>query len=646
MDTSQSFCVKQPPGSQTARNKQRSDPNTNAATKDLRLPRAVIAGESSAVASSVRGHGRSTATSPGTSAEGSVATGVGSSELLAASAPSSSATAPAHTPSPSVSTHRLEPGRTLLLVLDEEHGELASDIAVLVVHVAQSVTHVTHSAGTPDSVHVVVDVAGQVVVDHLSDIGDVEASRRHIGRHKHGTVPALELSQGVFSLTLALVAVDGDGGDASVQKGVLELVGTSLGLHEDEHESVLHDREEVEHRADLLVLLDPLDLLGDVLGRGADSAHREEHVVLHEVAGETLDLHWEGGAEHEGLSLEGHVRLDHDAANLRLEPHVEHSVGLVENQKLNAVESDAPALHEVDEATGSGNEKVYPAIELALLQLRVVAAVDHHGGDAGAVAELVGLVIDLRGELSSGGKNQCGGVATPASAPSRLGKSSLAKKDGNGREQEPGGFARPGLRACHHVVTGDADGNGVLLHGSGSEIPTELDVLVKLLSDGLDGELGDRLRAPITHLHRNIVVLVKIDPGGLRTLDAKKLRFNTSIGTHVAVKSQGIASASGAKAPAAVTASTSAAAAEVSTRAEEATLSCGSTRPSEPARTATTVTEASPIALPIPESTASRSSSGPIPRSVIASSIEAASPVEASATISSGRTIKAITPAI
>ena len=46
-----------------------------------------------------------------------------------------------------------------------------------------------------------------------------------------------------------------------------------------------------------------------------------------------LDLLGEGGGEHHGLALAGHCVLLHDAADLRLKPHVQHAICLVQHQE-------------------------------------------------------------------------------------------------------------------------------------------------------------------------------------------------------------------------------------------------------------------------------------------------------------------------
>lgn len=46
-------------------------------------------------------------------------------------------------------------------------------------------------------VHVVVNVGGEVVVDDVGDVGDVQATGRHISGHQHGGAPRAEAAQGL-----------------------------------------------------------------------------------------------------------------------------------------------------------------------------------------------------------------------------------------------------------------------------------------------------------------------------------------------------------------------------------------------------------------------------------------------------------------
>jgi len=70
-------------------------------------------------------------------------------------------------------------------VLRKQIKELPGNVLVLLVHEGEGVPDVTDTAGTSDTMHVVIDVVGQVVVDHLGHVGDVETAGSHVRRNQH-----------------------------------------------------------------------------------------------------------------------------------------------------------------------------------------------------------------------------------------------------------------------------------------------------------------------------------------------------------------------------------------------------------------------------------------------------------------------------
>jgi hypothetical protein len=159
--------------------------------------------------------------------------------------------------------------------------------------------------------------------------------------------------------------------------------GAFLGLDEDESETLggglgqVGGVQQVEQEGALVVLLHPDHLLGDVLGGGADAAHRQEDVVIEEVAGQHLDGRRERRREHEGLTF---ARLRHrllldDAPDLQLEAHVQHAVGLVEHQVAAVIEPDAAAVDHVEQPPGGGHQQVAAAVQVPHLVPDVGSAV-------------------------------------------------------------------------------------------------------------------------------------------------------------------------------------------------------------------------------------------------------------------------------
>ena len=110
-----------------------------------------------------------------------------------------------------------------------------------------------------------------------------------------------------------------------------------------------------------------------------------------------------GGEEHR-LAVGGHGAQD--AVDLRLEAHVEHAVGLVEDERPDGVELDEALLEEVVEAAGRRDEHVRAA---RLLRLRPDghAAVDGRDAQALRLRERPQVGGDLGRELAGRDEHEC-----------------------------------------------------------------------------------------------------------------------------------------------------------------------------------------------------------------------------------------------
>ena len=153
-------------------------------------------------------------------------------------------------------------------------------------------------------------------------------------------------------------------------------------------------------------------MLGDARGGGTEAPDGEaDEGGAQEASREVLDLTREGGAEHQRAALlrEGHVGVHHEGAHLGLEPHVEHAVGLVEDEETDGVEGEGGAVVVVEQAAGGGDEEVGAAAEGTELVVDVGAAVGDGDLEGGAEAELAGLHVDLDDKLPCGGEDDAVG---------------------------------------------------------------------------------------------------------------------------------------------------------------------------------------------------------------------------------------------
>jgi hypothetical protein len=358
---------------------------------------------------------------------------------------------------------------------------------------------------------------------------------------KDGATAVTEHLEGLLTLTLSAITVDGGGGETLVDEEVGERVGHALGLDEDQGETGAVCVENVKENGALVNILDVLNLLSDVLGCGTDTTDRKEDVLLQEVASKHLDVAGEGGREHERLAVSdlGHVLSLDNAANLRLETHVQHAISLVENKVADVLKGDATTLDQVDKTTGGGNEKIAATLDLAKLGANVGTTVDNTRANPRTVGKLAGLVEDLRHQLTGRSQDQRGGVGlalTAVTASLRGGGSNRAVLESLGKdgEQETTSLSGTGLGTGHQITAAHDDRNRVLLDRSRDLVSGELDVAQQMVVKRRVGEAGDGLGDTLARgLDRDVVILLEVDTSLLlrRVVgDAVKLTLNTGVG--------------------------------------------------------------------------------------------------------------------
>ena len=161
-----------------------------------------------------------------------------------------------------------------------------------------------------------------------------------------------------------------------------------------------------------------------------------------------------------------------DPADVGHEAHVEHPVGLVEDEDLDLAEVGGALADEVEQAAGRGDEDLDAGAQLLDLRIERDAAV--HDGRLERHVPAVGLdaVGDLHGELPRRRQDEAAdGVARGRERGVRLRPEAV--EDGEG---EGGGLAGAGLGGREDVGSGEHDRDRTLLDRCG--------LGVALLGDG------------------------------------------------------------------------------------------------------------------------------------------------------------------
>ena len=175
--------------------------------------------------------------------------------------------------------------------------------------------------------------------------------------------------------------------------------------------------------------------------------------------GEAPNFGGHGRREHQGLADLRDQR--HDPLDVRDEAHVEHAVGLVDDQDLDVGHQDLAAPIEVEQASRRGNQHVDAAVEAFFLIDEGFAADQQRHAELVILAVGFEVLRHLRGQFARRLHDQRARHAPPRPP---------ARQHVDHRQDEGRGLAGAGLGAAEHVPPHEHDGNGLFLDGRGVEV--------------------------------------------------------------------------------------------------------------------------------------------------------------------------------
>ena len=209
--------------------------------------------------------------------------------------------------------------------------------------------------------------------------------------------------------------------------------------------------QQVDQKVRLVHLFHEHDLLVDVVGHRRGRRHRHGLGVGLHGRGQAAHLGGHGGRKQQGLARLGHPVGD--PAHVVHESHVEHAVGLVQDEEFDVVEDQFALLDQVDQAARRGDDEIDAAAQTGDLRARRHAADDDHGAGADVVAVGADVLVDLQGQFAGGRQDQDQGRVA-------LGRGTRSDVVDD-RQRERGRLAGAGLGAGDQVVAGADDGDGI-----------------------------------------------------------------------------------------------------------------------------------------------------------------------------------------
>ncbi|OIQ72098.1 hypothetical protein GALL_462810 [mine drainage metagenome] len=162
---------------------------------------------------------------------------------------------------------------------------------------AHKVDGLTVGTGAPcaaNAVHIVFTDVGDVVIDHMRQIVNVDAARRNVGCHQGTDIAALEIGQGLGAGGLTFVAMQRHGMNPVFAQKLGHIVGTEFGPGKHQHLAPVVLLNDVGQQGFLFTATHRMYQLGNALHGGV--AWRDLH---------TLRIFQQGGREFADFVAEG-----------------------------------------------------------------------------------------------------------------------------------------------------------------------------------------------------------------------------------------------------------------------------------------------------------------------------------------------------
>lgn len=324
----------------------------------------------------------------------------------------------------------------------------------------------TGAGRAPDPVDVGLGLIGHIKIHDQGDVFDIDTAGGDIGGDEDGGLAAAEFIEGALSGILCFIAVDGLGAEAGMGEVAGEPVGTLFGAAKDQGElaSILVALigEEGLEESGLVIALEEAEPVVDLIGGLPGGLDADFGGVVKDFAGQLCRMAGESGGEKEGLALSW--QFGDNGADIGQEAHIEHAIGLIEDEVFDLIETQFALAEEVEEATWGGDEDIKAFAESFDLWMKADAAVD--GTDAGVLILSIFPEAggDLAGEFAGGGEDK-----DAKSFGDRFGGIFLEPlENGQGKGCC---FAGTRLGASEHVATALDERDCLRLNGRGRVVP-------------------------------------------------------------------------------------------------------------------------------------------------------------------------------
>ena len=323
-------------------------------------------------------------------------------------------------------------------------------------------------------------VFGQLILDHVRQVGDVDPACRHIGGDQEAQRAFAHPLQHPLAIVLGKVGAQFVGVIAKALQDDRDKVDVDFGVAENDGRGRVLDFEQA-HQGALTPavrrLVDNVLCFGDV---HVVAAEADKFGVGHKLAGSAQHVGREGSREHAGV--DGPFRqVAFDGLHIFVKAHRQHAVGFVKDEHLKVVERKRAFEQVIQHAPGRADDDVRPLLEAVDLAAIADTAIDGHGAQPSLAADRLRFVPHLASQLARGDQDQCLAAVLRGVEPFDHG------------QQKGAGLAGAGARLDHHVAPGQEVGDATRLHGHQARPAGARDRCGQRRGKLLDGHIGQRV---------------------------------------------------------------------------------------------------------------------------------------------------------
>ena len=227
----------------------------------------------------------------------------------------------------------------------------------------------------------------------MADTIDINAARRNIRSDEYSDVALTEGRKHALALVLRFVAVNSLGADASPTQVTRNLIGAALCPCEDQSSVNRFPPQHVDQDCRLRGAVDTNNALLYAFNRRGDRRYRDLDRVAQHARGKFCDGARHGRRKHQHLPLDR--KLGDYLTDIVDKAHVEHPVGLVENEAFDLAQSKRIALDEIKQPAGRCDKNIDTVKQRANLSAHRYAADRQRGSQAQMTAVCANAIEDL-----------------------------------------------------------------------------------------------------------------------------------------------------------------------------------------------------------------------------------------------------------